>query len=241
MRFNLLSKGLLALIFVSVFSIFTSCDGDEPAEPAVKDIPRDGLVAFYPFNGNANDESGVGDSANAIFSGTPNPAVLTTDRFGNPNSAYQIEQDNSIEVLDSEKIRVLGDFAFSAWVKLSTSGYIIDTSRHYLEFDQSTNEIIVRISEDATNSIYLKKVIANPGEWHFICATWDETNQIGKLYIDGQLEAQENPSLNVINTTGDAMYFGDYNFSGIIDDIAIYNEALTSPEVESLFQQNITK
>jgi len=43
---------------------------------------QDGLVAFYPFNGNANDESGN------LNNGTVNGATLTTDRFGNGNSAY---------------------------------------------------------------------------------------------------------------------------------------------------------
>ena len=43
---------------------------------------KDGLVAYYPFNGNANDESGNGNN------GTVNGATLTTDRFGNTNKAY---------------------------------------------------------------------------------------------------------------------------------------------------------
>ena len=43
---------------------------------------QNGLVAFYPFCGNANDESGNGNN------GTVNGATLTTDRFGNLNSAY---------------------------------------------------------------------------------------------------------------------------------------------------------
>jgi len=41
---------------------------------------NDGLVAYYPFNGNANDESGNGNN------GTVNGATLTTDRFGNADT-----------------------------------------------------------------------------------------------------------------------------------------------------------
>ena len=44
-----------------------------------------GLVAHYPFNGNANDESGNGND------GTVNGATLTTDRFGNANKAYSFD------------------------------------------------------------------------------------------------------------------------------------------------------
>jgi len=45
---------------------------------------NDGLVAHYPFNGNANDASGNG------FDGTVNGAILTEDQFGNPDSAYYL-------------------------------------------------------------------------------------------------------------------------------------------------------
>ncbi|MCX2742680.1 LamG domain-containing protein [Mangrovivirga sp. M17] len=246
MRFKLLSKGLLALIFISVFSIITSCkdeEGTEPKneEPEVIDIPRNGLVAFYPFNGNANDESGVGDSANGSFSGTPNPLESIPDRYGNPNSAYKFEETNSIEVINFNKVQILGDFSLSGWVKCVASGEFISTSRHYLEFDQTTNEVIARISEDATNSLYLKEIISNPGEWHFICSVWDEANQTGKLYVDGNLAVQENATLSVKNTTSDDILFGVFNFSGAIDDIAIYNEALTAAEVKSLYNQTVTK
>jgi len=43
---------------------------------------NEGLVAYYPFNGNADDASGNGNN------GTINGAVLTDDRFGNPNSQW---------------------------------------------------------------------------------------------------------------------------------------------------------
>ena len=45
-------------------------------------------VASYPFNGNANDVSGNGN--NGILAGESKNPVLTADRFGNPNSAYQL-------------------------------------------------------------------------------------------------------------------------------------------------------
>jgi len=50
---------------------------------------NDGLVLYYPFNGNANDESNIG------VNGTVNNAILTTDRFGNVNSAYSFDGTNS--------------------------------------------------------------------------------------------------------------------------------------------------
>ncbi|MBF0232848.1 MAG: hypothetical protein HQK65_07400 [Desulfamplus sp.] len=51
-------------------------------------VPRDGLVAEYLFGGNANDSSGNGNH------GAVNGATLTTDRFGNSNSAYNFDGVN---------------------------------------------------------------------------------------------------------------------------------------------------
>jgi hypothetical protein len=48
-------------------------------------LPTDGLIAYYLFNGNANDESGNGNH------GTINGATLTTDRYNNADSAYAFD------------------------------------------------------------------------------------------------------------------------------------------------------
>ena len=58
-------------------------------------VPTNGLVGWWPFNGNANDEGGNGNN------GTVNGAALTTDRFGNANSAYDFDGMN-----DNIKVRV---------------------------------------------------------------------------------------------------------------------------------------
>jgi hypothetical protein len=48
-------------------------------------VPSNGLVGWWPFNGNANDESGNGNN------GTVNEATLTTDRFGVTDNAYHLD------------------------------------------------------------------------------------------------------------------------------------------------------
>jgi hypothetical protein len=50
--------------------------------------PSEGLVAYYPFNGNANDESGNG------YNGDVTGATLVADRFGNENSAFSFDREN---------------------------------------------------------------------------------------------------------------------------------------------------
>ena len=53
-------------------------------------VPTSGLVGWWPFNGNANDESGNGNN------GTVNGATLTSDRFGEVNKAYSFDGSNLV-------------------------------------------------------------------------------------------------------------------------------------------------
>ena len=55
-------------------------------------VPTNGLVAYYPFNGNANDASGNGNN------GTVNGATLTTDRFGDVGKAYSFNDSSRIKI-----------------------------------------------------------------------------------------------------------------------------------------------
>jgi hypothetical protein len=78
-------------------------------------IPTDNLVAWYPFNGNANDLSGNN------LNGTSYGATLTTDRFGNNNNAYYLNGASFIGVPHNP---ILNPFPISlcAWIKITADG-----------------------------------------------------------------------------------------------------------------------
>src|SRR6058998_3884076 len=76
-----------------------------------------GLAAHYRFNGNANDESGNGNT------GTPIGVTLASDRFGNDDSCYRFTGVNSpqsfIRITNAPAVQFPADFTFSAWIKFS--------------------------------------------------------------------------------------------------------------------------
>ena len=75
---------------------------------------KDGLVAYYPFNGNASDESGNG------YDGTEFGGVApTTDRFGNADSAYSFDGVDDFVTIPSAPFNFSSQSALtvSAWVK----------------------------------------------------------------------------------------------------------------------------
>ena len=68
----------ILLVFIAICGLATMSFGQ--GVPSY--VSTNGLVGWWPFNGNANDESGNGNN------GTVNGAILATDRFGNANSAF---------------------------------------------------------------------------------------------------------------------------------------------------------
>ena len=73
-------------------------------------VPTNGLVGWWPFNGNANDESGNG------YNGTVTGPALTPDRFGNGNSAYNFDGVDDYIIIQNNSNQLAYEFTFSAWV-----------------------------------------------------------------------------------------------------------------------------
>ena len=78
---------------------------------------NNGLVAYYSFDGNSNDESGNG------IHGTVIGATLTEDRLGNIGRAYEFDgSDDYIEVGNSESLNFTSSFTVSLWIRAGTLG-----------------------------------------------------------------------------------------------------------------------
>jgi len=79
-----------------------------------------GLVAYYPFNGNANDESGNGNN------GTVNGATLATDRFGFSNSSYLTNSNN--QYIKTQRViqNVSNTFTISLWANPQSPDIIVN-------------------------------------------------------------------------------------------------------------------
>ena len=222
-------------------------------------IPTNGLVAWYPFNGNANDSSGNGHN------GTPyNGAALTTDRFGNPNNAYAFDgYDDEIEVPNSDLLNILGDITISAWFNSAvaptfrTSYTIVskrDTINGYnIPFDAQINyqygiptDYGKPMFVSAVNNSY--QTLESPATisenvWNHIAMVVKSSNLIIYLNDSVILNTTIDNSLRIGNSA--PLWIGsgarpDYpaeRFSGSIDDIRIYNRALSDSEIQILYNE----
>ena len=207
-------------------------------------IPTNGLVGWWPFNGNANDESGNGNN------GTVNGATLTADRNGKANSAYSFDGVDDFIQTNINQINN-GPFTITFWTKINvwkTSGFVssrilennstgifIYDNNLYLTLDKkNVNEVIID-SKISTNIINLNK-------WKSITYTFDGINV--KLYLDGIINFTyslviNNSDLDINKTFlfGKDNCCGNRCLSGQLDDIAIYNRALTEQEIKQLYQE----
>lgn len=221
----------------------------------LKNIPLDGLVAFYPFSGNANDGSGNG------VNGTVTGAVLTTDRFGGANKAYSFDGNGDfISMGDAASLGIAGKITLSAWVKSSAfvdgavmlgkedfsagQGYSLQLSK---DATLQGYSLMIELPEDAEppfGSIYPAAAPFTSNTWVFITAVLDGRNFT--FYKNG-VETVSSTSHRRLTSSDNGDFIigrnseGNNHFTGIIDDVVIYNRALTSAEVLQLFQQTRSK
>ena len=212
---------------------------------------QQGLVAYYPFNGNANDESGNGND------GTVFGAIPTIDRFGNLNSTFIFDGVNDyISVPNSQSLQ--SDFiTVAAWIKPNQyySGSYPGNAIVYKGSDQHVGHYGLAYLSNShkfdfhfkTNNQFLtvySNTIINLNQQYFVCGTFDGAKL--RIYINGVLEDSTIyngtiPPNNDILTIAKMDQTGyPYWVNGTIDDIRIYNRSLTESEIQILYLEGAT-
>ena len=207
--------------------------------------PTMGLAGYWPFNGNANDESGNGN--NGIVYG----ASLATDRKGNSNKAYYCFNNNYILIPSSSSINPpqMNEESISIWFKVtSENGYfqrIINIANASVNVNIELfykNDFITYNNWNVSNAnIYVETAHIYPiNNWYNIVLTMDYVNGHSKVYINNINVIDNNtaivrPNSPVYNIG--KLPRGDGPFNGIIDDIRIYNRVLTEIEIQQLYNE----
>ncbi|MFN5325184.1 MAG: LamG-like jellyroll fold domain-containing protein [Bacteroidota bacterium] len=222
-------------------------------------VSTNGLVGYWPFNGNANDASGNGNN------GTVNGATVTTDRNGNANGAYSFDGvDDEFSIGNSNSFDNLSQMTISIWVNFaSLPNYQSALGGHnlfskmepvganatgsfsiYTEYDYDALRFDTRIG--GGNQINLRfepfSTFLTTNTWNHIVAIYDGSKN--KIYWNGQLVAvSSNSVIGLIdNTTFDIYTSNDYQnidrWNGKTDEISLWNRALTQQEITALYQSN---
>lgn len=207
---------------------------------------QDGLIAHYPFNGNANDISGNTFHATVNSGGVQ----LTADRFGHASSAYHFAGGASDYISASIPALPQGTAPRSLclWVK-SDDGAVNGNADHTANWGTYNNGQGFGAMMFTGNTWYgyghglgydLNSGATATTGWQFLVCTYDGGTL--KIYVDGTLRNQAGTALNTI---GFDLIFGTNppplqawnSFDGCLDDIRVYNRALSDAEVLELYAE----
>ncbi|MBI2730135.1 MAG: gliding motility-associated C-terminal domain-containing protein [Sphingobacteriales bacterium] len=211
-----------------------------------------GLVAYFPFSGNANDISG--NNINGSVTG----ASLTTDRFNTNGNAYYFDGNSYIGLPYSNlyNFSPQGEFSISVWV-LPDQGYswpaqavVVKSppNPNFLASNWNYGTYILNYHAMAgfagVNFLNGTTTFTSTQCWYNIIQTYK--NGIWNLYVNGNLEASDASQTKFILQDGPASKIflgkkgesnGDY-YKGKMDDVRIYNRVLTTDEIASIYNEN---
>lgn len=217
-------------------------------------VPTNGLVGYWPFNGNANDESGNGNN------GTVNGATLTTDRFGNSNSAYNFNGVNCCGTPDTVQeitiannlLNLNDDFSISSWMSSSMiskfqqcifnsiphTGFVVELNNENIP----PNKLMYGVGPANAfwDLIYAQGTFSNfqNNIWYNVVFIKNGTNY--NLYLNGVLDGTTNlpTSVNYNQNVGlriGSIGGGSEVFKGALDEYGVWNRALTQQEITNLY------
>ena len=216
---------------------------------------ENGLVAYYPFNGNANDESGNGND------GEVNGATLATDRNGDSGKAYSFDGvDDFIRVNSPNGLEAYEVKTISSWFTPSASD--VPSGRLITKYQNDTDENGWFLGLHNQKLEYYYKLPGRPvaeevnssstlsftsGVAVHLAATITKTGLVN-LYLNGKIVGSENIELlpQPYKPNDRPLLFGagldsggvisKTHTKGQLDDIRIYNRALSEAEVAALYE-----
>ena len=212
--------------------------------------PTEGLIAWYPLEGNAKDASG--NRLDGIPSETIQPVA---DRFGRPGAAIRFTGDSSY-IRVPNFVHSLTGFAACVWVKPSNPGPLGQKYHDIISKHGCPEDLELLIKRDLDGKYGVEWNIGgvfydldslNTGIVEPSFASWDflvlqYTGASIQFYMNGKL-MRERKASGKIATNPHLLTFGGYgtnpadeSYVGLMDDIRLYNRALSVAEIEQLYK-----
>ena len=227
----------------------------------ISQIPTNGLVGYWPFNGNSNDVSPNGNNG-GVFG-----AVSITDRLGNANSAYGFDGINDyILVPNDASLNFQNSHSICVWFKTTNpiipgewAGCLVSMEKtvgnrsYYMFLSQPGGCCVDSFSYYLFNSsdVLIKSTLEFSNyyddKWHMITTSYNYSTGETKTYVDALLKNTTQAGQFTLEQTTLPLLFGGSNdvisgyrwfYKGSLDDICLFNRVLTDAEILSIYNDN---
>lgn len=210
--------------------------------PINAQVPTNGLLFYYPFNGNTNDVSGNNINANA------KNLTLTSDRFGKPNSAYLFNGTNSsMDAYLANYPQTTNSRTITGWFKAQEPVAI--PSEYYFtiaSYGAVADSFKMNLYKKGYFDVYFEKQLFASQEnyfnnqWTFFAMVYDDNTKTTSLYINNVL-ADKGTVTSFTKGFSSICSIGKNNgtnyFEGALDDLGLWNRALTPNELTDLYNE----
>lgn len=228
-----------------------------PPALSIAAIPTTSLMAYWPFNGNANDVSGNGNN------GTVSSASLTADRFGNLGRAYSFNGTTSrIDVPHSSTIDMTNgnDYTMAFWLKTNPgnsfvlpisktplgggwNGYYFIVNSTDAGYCNGVGKFSYYVAAGSNGDACADDLISNDAaNWYFITGQYKSSTNQTFLYVNGVLQSDIGSKSGTLSNTAQLSFgacsCGPYQYyNGSLDDIRFYKRILSQAEIEALYNE----
>lgn len=210
--------------------------------------PANGLVGYWTFDGPDVVSTTLYDRSGQTNNGTSAGGPLPTS--GKLGQAFKFDGvDDRISAGNASSIQLVsGDYTLAAWVKpVSVSGrqWIIaktaNSSAKAYSLLVNNGEVSVDGEEGGNDGVVsTTNASLTPGNWYHLAATMTSSTLAVKIYVDGvektttgSIPARPTETVSDLEI-GWSQYINEY-FNGLIDDVRIYNRALSVSEIQQLY------
>ena len=200
----------------------------------------EGLVGYFPFNGDVKDYSGSGlDTLNR-------GGIFTTDKNGKQNRAMYFNGNALVTITNDNRLNFTDKFSISVWIKpvINVAGAVVakwyqnGTHWSYVLYSGGSDQYGYgfRLNNGRQNFIETKNYFPKLNKWSLLTATFSNPN--AKVYIDKKLVSQQY-GFGRLTKDNNPVWIGKdgYNvgFLGELDEVRIYNRELTISEIEEIY------
>ncbi|MFC2084653.1 LamG-like jellyroll fold domain-containing protein [Bacteroidota bacterium] len=199
------------------------------------------LIAHFPFNGNANDES-ENDNHGTVYG-----AQSTNDRFGEANNAYYFDGvDDYIKVANTDQLNFSGAITINFWMRIDEffdrEAYPISHGNWENRWKASITNNRLRWTVKTTDGIkdLDSETLLSKEKDYYVTLYYSGSDL--EIYLNAELDAfggwsGELLTTNIDLTIGQVLPNNDdYNFNGVIDDIRIFDYALSVNQIKDLYE-----